>query len=195
MNNVEKNYSTIKKEVLAMIYVVDFFWHYLLGNSFTFFVNHQVVLYLVNKLVITCCIARWLLLLQEFDLKVVYKSSWVHFVLDQLFHISHGELVIGVKNQLFNAMLFIVGMDWYGPILEYLQKGYFNNNITKEKRSHNIVKLRPYTLYHGVLYKLGPDNVLRQCLSPTEVALRYLWNYMKDSSKDILVLTTPLKRY
>jgi hypothetical protein len=25
MNNVEKNYSTIKKEVLAMIYVVDFF--------------------------------------------------------------------------------------------------------------------------------------------------------------------------
>jgi hypothetical protein len=25
MNNVERNYSTIKKEALAMIYVVDFF--------------------------------------------------------------------------------------------------------------------------------------------------------------------------
>jgi hypothetical protein len=44
-------------------------------------------------------------------------------VLDQLFQISHGELVIGVKNQLLNAVLFTVGTDWYGPILEYLQKG------------------------------------------------------------------------
>jgi hypothetical protein len=73
MNSVEKNYTTTKKEALAMIYDVKKFRHYLLGNSFVFYVDHQALLYLVNKPRVTCQIARWLLLLQEFDFKVVYK--------------------------------------------------------------------------------------------------------------------------
>ncbi len=40
MNNVEKNYTTTKKETLAMIYVVKKIRHYLLGNNFIFFVDH-----------------------------------------------------------------------------------------------------------------------------------------------------------
>jgi hypothetical protein len=73
MNSVEKNYTTTKKEALAMIYDVKKFRHYLLGNSFVFYVDHQAFLYLVNKPRVTCQIARWLLFLQEFDFKVVYK--------------------------------------------------------------------------------------------------------------------------
>jgi hypothetical protein len=33
MNSIEKKYTTIEKEALAMIYVVKKFRHYLLGNS------------------------------------------------------------------------------------------------------------------------------------------------------------------
>jgi len=73
MNSVEKNYTTTKKEALAMIYDVKKFRHYLLGNNFVFYVDHQALLYLVNKPRVTCQIARWLLLLQEFEFKVVYK--------------------------------------------------------------------------------------------------------------------------
>jgi hypothetical protein len=53
MNNAKKNYTTIKKEALAMIYVVKNFRHYLLGNNFVFYVDHQTLLYLVNKPVVT----------------------------------------------------------------------------------------------------------------------------------------------
>jgi hypothetical protein len=42
MNNEEKNYTTIEKEALTMIYVVKKLKHYLLGNSFIFFIDHQV---------------------------------------------------------------------------------------------------------------------------------------------------------
>jgi len=49
MTIVEKNYSTMKKETLAMIYATKKFYHYMLGNSFMLFVNHQALVYFVNK--------------------------------------------------------------------------------------------------------------------------------------------------
>jgi hypothetical protein len=63
MNNARNNYTTIEKETLKMIYVVKKFRHYLLGNRFTFFVDHQALLYVVNKPIVTSRITRWLLLL------------------------------------------------------------------------------------------------------------------------------------
>jgi len=65
MNNVEKNYTTTKKEVLTMIYVVKKFCHYLLGNTFIFFVGHQTFWHVVNKPIVISWIAKWLVLLQE----------------------------------------------------------------------------------------------------------------------------------
>ncbi len=49
MNSAQKNYTTTENEDLTMIYVVKKFKHYLLENSFIFFVVHQALLYLVNK--------------------------------------------------------------------------------------------------------------------------------------------------
>jgi hypothetical protein len=63
MNNVKKIYITTKKETLAMIYVVKKFRHCLLGNNLAFYVDHQTLLYLVNKPMVMGRIARWLLLL------------------------------------------------------------------------------------------------------------------------------------
>jgi hypothetical protein len=65
-----------------------------------FFVDHQALLYLINKAIIIGQIARWLLLLQEFDFKMIFKPSWVHFLLDQLSIINHGEPTIGITHQL-----------------------------------------------------------------------------------------------
>jgi hypothetical protein len=56
-----------------MIYAMKKFRHYLLGNNFIFFMNHQALLYLDNKLIVIGQIIRWLLLLQEFYFKVIFK--------------------------------------------------------------------------------------------------------------------------
>jgi hypothetical protein len=49
MNNVEKNYSTIKREALALVFALHKFKHYLLGNKFVFYVDHMALAYLINK--------------------------------------------------------------------------------------------------------------------------------------------------
>jgi hypothetical protein len=46
MNSEEKNYTTTEKETLTMIYVVKKFKHYMLKNSFIFFVDRQVHYYI-----------------------------------------------------------------------------------------------------------------------------------------------------
>ena len=73
LNSAEKNYTTNKREGLGMAYAVKKFWHYLLANKFVFFVDHQALLYLVNKTCSTRRIVRWFLILLEFDFIVVVK--------------------------------------------------------------------------------------------------------------------------
>ena len=73
LNTAERNYSTIEREGLGMIFAVKKYRHYLLANKFVFFTDHQALLYLVNKPCNTGRIVRWFLILLEFDFTVVVK--------------------------------------------------------------------------------------------------------------------------
>lgn len=56
-----------------MIFSVKKFRHYLICNLVDFFVNHMAIKYLVNKAELCGRLARWVLLLEEFDYIVEYK--------------------------------------------------------------------------------------------------------------------------
>lgn len=49
MSMAEKNYSVTKRECLSMIFALKKFRHYLLGNLIVIHVDHQAILYLMNK--------------------------------------------------------------------------------------------------------------------------------------------------
>ena len=63
LSKAEKNYNTTKRDALRMVYSVQIFKHYLLATPFTFYVDHQALMYLVNKPIIQGRISRWLLLI------------------------------------------------------------------------------------------------------------------------------------
>jgi len=75
---------------------------------------------LVNKPIITGQIARWLLLLQEFNFKVIYKLGKVHFIPNQLLRTTNGKHAISVEDQLLDVTIFLLTIDWYTPIRVYL---------------------------------------------------------------------------
>jgi hypothetical protein len=62
LSTAEINYTTTKREGLAMVYALQKFHHYLLGGHFKMFTDHSTLKYLVNKLVLGGGICRWLLL-------------------------------------------------------------------------------------------------------------------------------------
>jgi hypothetical protein len=84
LNQTERNYITMQREALVMIYAMKKFRHYLLANRFIIFVDHQALVYMVNRLFISSPIACRLLLLLEFDFEVIYKQKKKHVVLDYL---------------------------------------------------------------------------------------------------------------
>jgi transposase len=47
LNNIEQNYTTIERDAFTMVYALHKFHHYLLGNTFIFYVDHMALLYLV----------------------------------------------------------------------------------------------------------------------------------------------------
>jgi len=49
LSAMERNYTTIEIEVLAMLYSLQKFQHYILGGPFKFFIDHFSLKYLVNK--------------------------------------------------------------------------------------------------------------------------------------------------
>lgn len=49
LSKVKKNYSTLEREGLAMVYALQKFRHYMLGGHFKIYTDHFALKYLVNK--------------------------------------------------------------------------------------------------------------------------------------------------
>lgn len=81
-----------------MVYVVNKFRHYLLGNRFVSYIDHQALQYLINKPHVSRRLARWLLLFLEFDITVVYKPGKTHGIADALSRNEGAKPPIRVSN-------------------------------------------------------------------------------------------------
>nr|GEY66006.1 reverse transcriptase domain-containing protein [Tanacetum cinerariifolium] len=71
MNQVEANYTTIEKEMLAVVYTFEKFRSYLIMNKSIVYTDHSALKYLFAKKDAKAILLRWILLLQEFDFKVI----------------------------------------------------------------------------------------------------------------------------
>ena len=152
LSKAEKNYTTTKKEALAMVYAVNKFRHYLLGNRFIFYVDHLALQYLVNKPHVSGRLARWLLLFLEFYFKVIYKPGTTHGVADVFLRNEGAKPATGIPDQTTDAQLFSMQPDWIHPIIDYLQTGTFPPSMTKEACKRLAYRAISLQLVQGKLY-------------------------------------------
>ena len=64
------NYTRTEKELLAVVYALEKFWPYILGSKIVIYTDHAALKYLFSKKEAKPQLIRWVLLLQEFDLKI-----------------------------------------------------------------------------------------------------------------------------
>ncbi|KAL3691076.1 hypothetical protein R1sor_004727 [Riccia sorocarpa] len=192
LNNSEKDYTTTEREALAMVYAVKKF------NKFVFFVDHQALTYIVNKVHITGRIARWLLLLHEFDFTVVYKPGKINILADQLSRIEMGREIEHEDDSFPDEYLLNINMEkpdtcvssgdeiddsrgeetyegllkggWQTPMRYLLTKGSLPEDTPYHIKKKMAQKSAQYTLIESELYKQGIDQVLRRCVNEEDVS-------------------------
>ena len=108
LSQAGQNYSTTEREALGIIYNVTKLQHYLWGRKFSFHVDHSAILYFVSKVSLTSKLARWILLLQEFELEIYHRSGIQHAVADYLSRLDSGETNDGVPDEFSDVEFFKV---------------------------------------------------------------------------------------
>ncbi|GJT99013.1 reverse transcriptase domain-containing protein [Tanacetum coccineum] len=80
----QTNYTTTEKELLAIVYAFEKFRSYLIMNKSIVHTDHSALKYLFAKKDAKARLLRWVLLLQEFDFKVIDTKGAENLAADHL---------------------------------------------------------------------------------------------------------------
>ena len=82
LNKAHKNYTTTKKELLAVVYDLNKCRAYLVGSNIIILTDHYALKYLLTKQDAKARFIRWVLLLQEFNMQIKDKKGVENVVAD-----------------------------------------------------------------------------------------------------------------
>jgi hypothetical protein len=147
LSAIERNYTTIEQECLAMVFSVKKYRYYLLMNPVVLFVDHMALHYLVNKPELSGRLARWVLLLSEFDYTVQYKPGKMHLQADHLSRLSSEVNKEDMADEFTDDQLFTIrkAPSWYTHIAEFLDTQEYPPQMDKNERRK--LRVNNTTLY------------------------------------------------
>lgn len=179
-NTAERNYSATEREALAVIDGIKRFQSYLYGRKFYVHTDHSALKWLMSVQDPTGRIARWSLLIQQFDFEIIHRAGVSNGNADGLSRRPYGTCSL---NALSSAGLQVDQISSFqrkdqgiGEIIDYLENNVLPSDNTHAKRvllSEDIYYLDDnHILYH--LDKQGrkgyKDNHAQLVLPPP---LRY----------------------
>jgi hypothetical protein len=124
MMDAQINYTTIEKELLAVVFALDKFRSYLLGSKLIIYSDHAALQHLLVKKETKPQLIRWIQLLQEFDIEIRDKKGTENIVADQLLQILfETPQPIPVHDSFLDEQLFVITLrepPWYVDIINYV---------------------------------------------------------------------------
>ncbi|XP_012827660.1 PREDICTED: uncharacterized protein LOC105948946 [Erythranthe guttata] len=173
LDQAQKNYSTTEKEMLAVVYAVDKFRPYILGSQVIIYTDHAAIRYLFAKKDAKPRLIRWVLLLQEFDLEIRDKKGSENVVADHLSRLILEEVPPegNIQESFPDEQLLAISTHtpWYADVANFLASGIIPDDLSYHQKKKFLHDSRFYLWDEPLLFRTGPDRVIRRCVPETEV--------------------------
>ena len=167
LNEAQRNYTTIKKEPLAVVYALDKFRAYLVGSDIVIFTDHSALKYLLTKQDAKARLIRWVLLLQEFNLQIKDKKGVENVIADYLSRltIAHNTHSPPINDEfLEKSLLLVESAAWYAHIANFLATGEVLVEWKEQDKKYLFAKIHSYYLEEPFLFKYYVDQIIRKCV-------------------------------
>lgn len=103
MTPAQENYTTIEKELLAIVYGFDKFRSYLVLSKVVAYTDHAALQYLLTKLDAKQWLIRFILILQEFDLQIRDRKGSENVLANHLSRLEHPQGELGLEKEVNDA--------------------------------------------------------------------------------------------
>ncbi|XP_070017120.1 uncharacterized protein [Nicotiana sylvestris] len=148
----EQNYPTHNLELAAVVFALKIWRHYLYGVHIDVFTDHQSLQYLFKQRELNLRQRRWLELLKDYDVDILYHPSKANIVADALSRKSMGSLshVEGDKVkmtkylcQLANLQVHLVDAEGGRILVQNTAKSSFVTEVKEQQHEDpELIKLR-----------------------------------------------------
>lgn len=158
LNDAQLNYATIEKELIAVVYAFDKFRSYFVESKVIVYTDHAAIKYLMEKKDAKTRLIRWILLLQEFDLKIKDKKGNENVVADHLSRLEATKQTEAVEiNEVFpDEQIFGTGeVPWYADIVNYLARSIMPPDCSSHQKKKFFAELKYYFWEDPILYRQG----------------------------------------
>ena len=171
LNDAQRNYSTTKKEFLAIVFALENFRSYLLGTKVIVYSDHAAIHYLMTKKEAKPRLIRWILLLSEFDLEVKDKRGIENCVADHLSRLVHVENELHLQETFPDKQLFSasVTLPRYANIVNYLVTNMLPPGLSKAQRDKIKSDAKYFVWNDPYLWKHCANQVIRRCFLENEI--------------------------
>ncbi|GJT74183.1 reverse transcriptase domain-containing protein [Tanacetum coccineum] len=169
----ETNYTTTEKEMLAVVYAFEKFRSYLIMNKSVVYTDHSALKYLFNKKDAKERLLRWVLLLQEFDFKVINTKCAENYAADHLSRLKNPyENVFDPKeiNETFplETLNTVTSHDnqstpRFADIANYHAGNFLIKGMSTQKKKF-FKDIKHYFWDDPYLFRICADQIIRRCV-------------------------------
>nr|GEX61344.1 reverse transcriptase domain-containing protein [Tanacetum cinerariifolium] len=177
MNQAEANYTTTKKEMLAVVYAFEKFRSYLIMNKSIVYTDHSALKYLFAKKDAKARLLRWILLLYEFDFNVIDSRGAENYADDHLSCLENLYENIFDPKEInktfpFESLNKVAHKDpstpWFADLANYHARNFIIKGMTSQQKQKIFKDARHYFWDDPYHFRTCADQIIRRCVAGKE---------------------------
>ncbi|GJT41607.1 reverse transcriptase domain-containing protein [Tanacetum coccineum] len=155
MTEAQAHYTTMEKELLAVVYAFEKFWPYLVLSKSIVYTDHSALKYLLAKQDAKPRLLRWILLLQEFDVVIRDKKK------EQTILRRRPFLDLKLPSNDDNA-------PWFADFANYHAGNFVIKGMSSQQKRMFFKDVKHYFWDDPFLFKICADQVIWRCVHGKE---------------------------